>query len=35
MLLEIGGVENNLEEEYRTVEALADVIKEIIDLEIK
>ncbi|QFF98660.1 stage II sporulation protein P [Psychrobacillus glaciei] len=35
VLLEVGGVENKLEEEYRTVEALADVIKEVIDLEIK
>lgn len=32
VLLNIGGVENTLEEEYRTVEVFADVIKEIIEM---
>jgi stage II sporulation protein P len=30
VLLEIGGPENTLEEEYRTVDALSEVIKEIL-----
>ena len=30
VLLNIGGVENTLEEEYRTVDVLAEVIREII-----
>ena len=29
LLIEIGGVENNLEESYRTAEALADVIADL------
>lgn len=31
VLLEIGGVENTIEEEYRSAEALAEVVKEIIE----
>jgi stage II sporulation protein P len=33
VLLEIGGIENTLEEEYRTVDAFADVIEEILNIE--